>query len=171
MNQFKKSGSGFLLSKINKFNKLKNETAYNKNYEKIAHMEFEIESQREIILKLNSDLNKKTKELKELISINQIKKNKFEFYIQPQFVNQGTATPSHYQVMCAYQHTDEILKLEQLEKLTFYLCYYYFTWAGAIREPGTLKMAETALDFSVRCFVDKNDPNAANYFYQTPIYL
>lgn len=98
-------------------------------------------------------------------------KNKFEFYIQPQFVNQGTATPSHYQVMCAYQHSDEILKLEQLEKLTFYLCYYYFTWAGAIREPGTLKMAETALDFSVRCFVDKNDPNAANYFYQTPIYL
>ena len=98
-------------------------------------------------------------------------KNKFEFYIQPQFVNQGTATPSHYQVMCTYQHTDDILKLEQLEKLTFYLCYYYFTWAGAIREPGTLKMAETALDFSVRCFVEKNDPNAANYFYQTPIYL
>ena len=82
MNQFKKSGSGFLLSKINKFNKLKNETAYNKNYEKIAHMEFEIESQREIILKLNSDLNKKTKELKELISINQIKKNNNEKKIQ-----------------------------------------------------------------------------------------
>jgi len=82
MNQFKKSGSGFLLSKINKFNKLKNETAYNKNYEKIAHMEFEIESQREIILKLNSDLNKKTKELKELISINQNKKNNNEKKIQ-----------------------------------------------------------------------------------------
>jgi hypothetical protein len=98
-------------------------------------------------------------------------KNRFEFYIQPQFVNQGTATPSHYQVMCMYQHTDESLKLEQLEKITFYLCYYYFTWAGAIREPGTLKMAETALDFSVRCFVDKNDNNSANYFYQTPIYL
>ena len=98
-------------------------------------------------------------------------KNRFEFYIQPQFVNQGTATPSHYQVMCTYQHTDDSLKLEQLEKITFYLCYYYFTWAGAIREPGTLKMAETALDFSVRCFVEKTDNNAANYFYQTPIYL
>ena len=98
-------------------------------------------------------------------------KNRFEFFIQPQFVNQGTATPSHYQVMCTYQHTDDSLKLEQLEKITFYLCYYYFTWAGAIREPGTLKMAETALDFSVRCFVEKTDNNAANYFYQTPIYL
>ena len=99
-------------------------------------------------------------------------KNKFEFYIQPQFVNQGTATPSHYQVMCTYQHNDDILKLEQLEKLTFYLCYYYFTWAGAIREPGALKMAETALDFSVRCFIDKTETkNDVKYFYQTPIYL
>ena len=50
-------------------------------------------------------------------------KNRFEFYIQPQFVNQGTATPSHYQVMCSHQHNDDVLKLEQLEKLTFYLCY------------------------------------------------
>ena len=98
-------------------------------------------------------------------------KNRFEFYIQPQFVNQGTATPSHYQVMCSHQHSDDVLKLEQLEKLTFYLCYYYFTWAGAIREPGALKMAETALDFSVRCFIDQKGNDDVNYFYQDPIYL
>ena len=98
-------------------------------------------------------------------------KNRFEFFIQPQFVNQGTATPSHYQVMCSYQHNDDVLKLEQLERLTFYLCYYYFTWAGAIREPGALKMAETALDFSIRCFIDKTGTDDANYFYQSPIYL
>ena len=98
-------------------------------------------------------------------------KNRFEFYIQPQFVNQGTATPSHYQVMCSHQHNDDVLKLEQLEKLTFYLCYYYFTCAGAIREPGALKMAETALDFSVRCFIDQKGNDDVNYFYQDPIYL
>ena len=98
-------------------------------------------------------------------------KNRFEFYIRPQFVNQGTATPSHYQVMCSHQHNDDVLKLEQLEKLTFYLCYYYFTWAGAIREPGALKMAETALDFSVRCFIDQKGNDDVNYFYQDPIYL
>ena len=98
-------------------------------------------------------------------------KNRFEFYIQPQFVNQGTATPSHYQVMCSHQHNDDVLRLEQLEKLTFYLCYYYFTWAGAIREPGALKMAETALDFSVRCFIDQKGNDDVNYFYQDPIYL
>lgn len=107
-----------------------------------------------------------------IIDENVTQKNKFEFYIQPQFVNQGTATPCHYQVMCAHQHSDDNLKLEQLEKITFYLCYYYFTWAGAIREPGTLKMAETALDFSSKCFVGKADKNyILNYFYNTPIYL
>lgn len=103
-----------------------------------------------------------------VIDENVTQKNKFEFFIQPQFVNQGTATPCHYQVMCTYQHSDDILKLEQLERITFYLCYYYFTWAGAIREPGTLKMAETALDFSSKCLTEKSDNN---YFFPTPIYV
>ena len=95
-------------------------------------------------------------------------KSRFEFYIQPQFVNQGTATPCHYQVMCTYHHLDDKLKLEQLERITFYLCYYYFTWSGAIREPGTLKMAETALDFSSKCLVQNT---FFNYFFSTPIYV
>ena len=103
-----------------------------------------------------------------VIDENVTQKNKFEFFIQPQFVNQGTATPCHYQVMCTYQHSDDILKLEQLERITFYLCYYYFTWAGAIREPGTLKMAETALDFSSKCLTENN---SLNYFFPTPIYV
>ena len=103
-----------------------------------------------------------------VIDENVTQKNKFEFFIQPQFVNQGTATPCHYQVMCTYQHSDELLKLEQLERITFYLCYYYFTWAGAIREPGTLKMAETALDFSSKCLTENN---SLNYFFPTPIYV
>ena len=103
-----------------------------------------------------------------VIDENVTQKNKFEFFIQPQFVNQGTATPCHYQVMCTYNHSEDIIKLEQLEKITFYLCYYYFTWSGAIREPGTLKMAETALDFSSKCL---NENNSLNYFFTTPIYV
>ena len=103
-----------------------------------------------------------------VIDENVTQKNKFEFFIQPQFVNQGTATPCHYQVMFTYNHSEDIIKLEQLEKITFYLCYYYFTWSGAIREPGTLKMAETALDFSSKCLYDNN---SLNYFFITPIYV
>ena len=103
-----------------------------------------------------------------VIDENVTQKNKFEFFIQPQFVNQGTATPCHYQVMCTYNYSEDIIKLEQLEKITFYLCYYYFTWAGAIREPGTLKMAETALDFSSKCL---SENSGLNYFFNTPIYV
>ena len=77
-------------------------------------------------------------------------KNKFEFYLQPQFVNQGTATPSHYQVMY-YDENDNTLNMENLQKLTFFLTYYYWTWHGAIRIPAVLKFSTTALDFYTRC--------------------
>ena len=77
-------------------------------------------------------------------------KDKYEFYIQPQYVNQGTATPCHYQVL--YEDKDindssNNLKMEQLQLLSFYLSFYYWTWSGAIRVPGALKLATTAMDF------------------------
>jgi len=80
--------------------------------------------------------------------------NKFEFYLQPQFVNQGTATPCHYQVMYydKSQDEDDNLKIEYLEKLSFYLTYYYWTWSGAIRVPSFLKMSTTAMDFCRKVF-------------------
>ena len=79
-------------------------------------------------------------------------KDKYEFYIQPQFVNQGTATPCHYQVL--YEDRDsndeKNLKLEELQLLSFYLSFYYWTWSGAVRVPGALKLATTAMDFFSR---------------------
>ena len=80
-------------------------------------------------------------------------KDKYEFYIQPQLVNQGTATPCHYQVL--YENRDENnpennMKIEQLELLSFYLSFYYWTWSGAIRVPGALKLATTAMDFYIK---------------------
>ena len=80
-------------------------------------------------------------------------KDKYEFYIQPQYVNQGTATPCHYQVL--YEDRDpnndeNNLKLEELQLLSFYLSFYYWTWAGAVRVPGALKLATTAMDFFSR---------------------
>ena len=77
-------------------------------------------------------------------------KDKYEFYIQPQFVNQGTATPCHYQVL--YEDRDKEndennMKLEELQMLSFYLSFYYWTWAGAVRVHGALKLATTAMDF------------------------
>ena len=95
-------------------------------------------------------------------------KDKYEFYIQPQFVNQGTATPCHYEVM--YYDKDiceeNNLQKENLEKLSFYLSYYYWTWAGSIRTPSMLKMSTTALDFYYKCLYEEN-----SYFFDVPYYI
>ena len=76
MHKFQKSSSGILLTKINNFNNLRNGYAFNKNCEKISHLEFDIEKQKEIMVKLKLDLNTKNKELKELLSKNKKQKNK-----------------------------------------------------------------------------------------------
>ena len=95
-------------------------------------------------------------------------KNKFEFYLQPQYVNQGTATPSHYEVMY-YDEKNNNLNIENLERLTYYLTYYYWTWHGAIRIPAILKFSTTALDFYSRCF--NKDKELEEYKFDYPYYI
>ena len=95
-------------------------------------------------------------------------KNKFEFYLQPQYVNQGAATPSHYQVMY-YDQENNTLDMENLQKLTYYLTYYYWTWHGAIRIPAILKFSTTALDFYSKCL----NPNkeTEEFKFEKPYYI
>ena len=64
-------------------------------------------------------------------------KNFFEFYIQPQQVTEGSATPSCYHV--AYGNLNFP---EMVPKLTYYLCYLYNNWQGTVRVPNVLKAAE-----------------------------
>lgn len=83
-----------------------------------------------------------------------IQKDKYEFFIQPQFVNQGTATPCHYEIL--YQDYDENnpdsnLSIEKIQNLSFQLSFYYWTWSGAVRVPGVLRLSTTALDYYSRC--------------------
>ena len=66
-----------------------------------------------------------------------INADKFEFYIQPQKVNQGTATPTCFQVEYGNMDCPEILP-----KLTFDLCFLYSNWRGPVRVPAPLKYAE-----------------------------
>jgi aubergine-like protein len=66
-----------------------------------------------------------------------ITSDKFEYYIQPQKVTQGTATPTCFQVEYGNMNCPEILP-----KLTFDLCFLYSNWRGPVRVPAPLKYAE-----------------------------
>lgn len=73
-----------------------------------------------------------------LLVMNQVTDpNFFEFYIQPQMVTGGTATPTLYHVAFGTMTEPEIIP-----KLTFDLCHLYANWQGAVRVPGPLKNAE-----------------------------
>ena len=64
-------------------------------------------------------------------------KNYFEFYLQPQSVTQGSATPSCFHV--AYGNLDFP---EMIPKFTFDLCHLYSNWQGTVRIPNVIKSAE-----------------------------
>ena len=75
---------------------------------------------------------------------------KYEFYIQPQFVNLGTATPCHFQVMYYDQDSENEqnkMTLYDIERLTYNCCYYYWNWSGAVRLPAIVKLASKGLDY------------------------
>ena len=63
--------------------------------------------------------------------------SKFEFFIQPQQVTQGSATPTHYHV--AYGNFNFF---NEIPKLTYDLCSVYPNWPGPVRVPHVLKLAE-----------------------------
>ena len=80
MKPIKKSNSGLLLSeKVNLF-KIGNASsvAYNKHKEKENRIVFDLEKYRDIIIKLELELNAKDKELNTLLGKNKINKNKFQ---------------------------------------------------------------------------------------------
>lgn len=89
---------------------------------------------------------------------------RFEFYLQPQFVNQGTASPVHFLVL----YNQMNIPLEDLESITYKLTYYYWNWNGPIREPAALKFAEVCNSFNSR--IIKNDP-INEKLKSTPYYI
>ena len=74
-------------------------------------------------------------------------KSKYEFYLQAQFVNKGTATPCHYQVMYydKSEKEEDDLTIENLEKLNLYFSFYYCTYSGSVSVPALLKLSNTAM--------------------------
>ena len=56
---------------------------------------------------------------------------KYSFHF-PQSTNQGTVSPTHYNII--YDFSGWSLDRHQL--LAYKLCHLYYNWAGAIRVPG-----------------------------------
>ena len=66
-----------------------------------------------------------------------INHNNFEFYIQPQYVNQGSATPTCFHVAYGNLNFPELIP-----KFTYDLCHLYSNWQGSVRIPHVMKSAE-----------------------------
>ena len=81
-----------------------------------------------------------------------INSNRFEFYLQSQYVNQGTASPVHFTVL--YDTTN--IPLEVLENITYKQTYYYWNWNGSIRIPAILKYAEVCNTYLTTCSSGNN---------------
>ena len=64
-------------------------------------------------------------------------RNFYEFYIQPQEVTQGSATPTCFHVAYGNLEFPEIIP-----KFTYDLCHIYSNWQGTVRVPNVLKCAE-----------------------------
>ena len=80
-------------------------------------------------------------------------RNYFEFYIQPQEVTQGSATPTCFHV--AYGNLDFP---ELIPKFTYDLCHIYSNWQGTIRIPNVIKAAEKLSKMTAKYKLDELNP-------------
>ena len=81
-------------------------------------------------------------------------RNFFEFYIQPQEVTEGSATPTCFHV--AYGN----LNLpEMIAKLTYDLCHIYSNWQGTVRIPNVIKAAEKLSKMTAKYTQAELNPN------------
>ncbi|XP_072456841.1 piwi-like protein 1 [Notamacropus eugenii] len=61
----------------------------------------------------------------------------YDFFIISQSVKAGSVTPTHYNVI--FDNTD--LSPDQIQCLTYKLCYMYYNWTGVIRVPAPCQYA------------------------------
>ena len=81
-------------------------------------------------------------------------RNFFEFYIQPQEVTEGSATPTCFHV--AYGNLNFP---EMIPKFTYDLCHIYSNWQGTVRVPNVLKCAEKLSRMTVKYMKNELNPN------------
>ncbi|XP_074072583.1 piwi-like protein 4 [Macrotis lagotis] len=61
----------------------------------------------------------------------------YDFYLISQAANQGTVTPTYYNVI----YDDNGLKPDHMQRLTYKLCHLYYNWPGLIKIPAPCQYA------------------------------
>ena len=81
-------------------------------------------------------------------------RNFFEFYIQPQEVTQGSATPTCFHVAFGNLNFPEMIA-----KFTYDLCHIYSNWQGTVRIPNVIKAAEKLSKITAKYTLGALNPN------------
>ena len=98
-----------------------------------------------------------------LIVLDQITNIKrFEFFIQPQKVNIGSATPTYFHAAYGNMNFPELLI-----QLTYWTTYIYPNWQNAVRVPHVIKMAEKLATMTAKFTQSKLSEN----LYDTQSFL
>lgn len=72
-----------------------------------------------------------------IVSQGIVRKDRYEFFMVAQNVNQGSATPTKY--TCVFNSSD--LTQEELSKTTYYQTFNYANWQGPVKVPGVAMYA------------------------------
>ena len=64
-------------------------------------------------------------------------KEGFDFFLVSQKVTQGTCTPTHFQIIS----NETNLSLQDFTLLSFFLCFNYYNWPGAVKVPAVVQYA------------------------------
>ena len=85
-----------------------------------------------------------------------VQKDRANFYLIAQKVNQGTATPTHYLII--YNDKSDI-GFSDIIKITYHMTFDYKNWLGPIRVPSVLKYAAKLSLLNVQISTDKIHAN------------
>ncbi|CAJ0573599.1 unnamed protein product, partial [Mesorhabditis spiculigera] len=87
---------------------------------------------------------------------------RYDFYMVPQAVNQGTVAPVHYSII----HDDTGYDADRHHKLAFKLCHLYYNWQGTVRVPAPCQYAhKLAFLFAQTLHREANEQLRDKLFY------
>jgi aubergine-like protein len=91
-----------------------------------------------------------------------VEKNGYDYYILPAKANQGSMTPTHFHVV----FDSSAQPCDNLQILSYKLCYAYYNWSGSIRVPAPCQYAhKLAYNYGERS--DKSGPPQPHVFWMS----